>query len=145
MSEEVMTNTEQAVDNTQPAGNGKAAEKTFTQEEVNRIVSDRLARERTKAQQPTPVDEREQALALRENALNCREFIEKNKNYPPELLDLLDTSDFEGFKSMAEKLLKVFPNISPGNPVVGVPLRSGLTHGTPSSMDRFAKVFQPKQ
>lgn len=64
MSEEVMTNTEQAVDNTQPAGNGKAAEKTFTQEEVNRIVSDRLARERTKAQQPTPVDEREQGACL---------------------------------------------------------------------------------
>ena len=145
MADELMTNTEQAAATTQPAENGKAAEKTFTQEEVNRIVSDRLARERTKAQPPTALDEREQALALRENALNCREFIEKNRNYPPELLNLLDTSDFEGFKSMAEKLLKAFPNISPLRQVKGAPPRSGLTHNASSSMDGFAKAFQPKQ
>lgn len=48
--------------NATPAGTGG---KTFTQEEVNRIVADRLARERSKAapeQTPDPLAEREKNL-----------------------------------------------------------------------------------
>lgn len=37
------------VANTQPEGNGAQSEKTFTQEEVNKIVSDRLARDKAKS------------------------------------------------------------------------------------------------
>ena len=45
-----------------PGANGGSGEKTFTQEEVNRIVSDRLARERDKSAQQPQEDEREKAL-----------------------------------------------------------------------------------
>ena len=45
----------------------------FTQDEVNRIVSDRLAREREKQTQQTALDEREKALREREQALEAKE------------------------------------------------------------------------
>lgn len=45
----------------------------FTQDEVNRIVSDRLAREREKQTQQTALDERENALREREQALEAKE------------------------------------------------------------------------
>lgn len=77
--------------NANPAGTGG---KTFTQEEVNRIVADRLARERSKAapeQTPDPLAEREKDLAAREHAMQCRELVAGNKHYPAQLLDVLDT------------------------------------------------------
>lgn len=112
--------------NANPAGTGG---KTFTQEEVNRIVADRLARERSKAapkQTPDPLAEREKDLAAREHAMQCRELVAGNKHYPAQLLDVLDTSNFDAFKKQADKLLAAFPNIAgdaprivftrPGNP-----------------------------
>ena len=53
-----------------PAGTGG---KLFTQDEVNRIVSDRLARERERLTQQTAIDEREKALREREQAFEAKE------------------------------------------------------------------------
>ena len=39
---------QQGTTQTQPEGNGERSEKTFTQDEVNKIVSERLARDRAK-------------------------------------------------------------------------------------------------
>ena len=87
--------------------------KTFTQEEVNQIVADRLARERSKAAgKPDPLAEKEQELNARENGIKCRELISRDKHYPPQLLDLIDTADFNTFKAQADKLLKAFPSIA---------------------------------
>lgn len=47
--------------------------KTFTQAEVNKIVSDRLAREREKLTQQTALEEREKALREREQAFEAKE------------------------------------------------------------------------
>jgi len=47
--------------------------KMFTQDEVNKIVSDRLAREREKQTQQTALDEREKALREREQAFEAKE------------------------------------------------------------------------
>lgn len=92
------TMTEQSTDSTPEVSGGR----TFTQEEVNRIVAERLARERAKTE-PSPVDEREADLKARESRLSCREFIAE-MGYPAELLDILDTSDAERFKATVEKL-----------------------------------------
>ena len=79
-------------------------EKTFTQEEVNRIVQERLAREKKKtADQETTEsnegkDEHETSVDLRENRVECREFIAE-KGYKKELLDILDTSNADTFRS----------------------------------------------
>ncbi len=73
-------NTTQQGATTQPEGNGATAPekptqgKTFTQDEVNRIVSDRLAKEREKTAQATQEDEREQGLKAREANLAKAEF-----------------------------------------------------------------------
>ena len=87
MSEETMNqNTEQKPTNSNPEDkNGDPGSgRTFTQEEVNRIVADRLAKERAKASKSVDpeTDHREQELTAREQILECRDYLEtQNKNY----------------------------------------------------------------
>lgn len=114
----------------------------FTQDEVNRIVSERLSRERERlAAEPSEVDKREQALIVRENACKCMEFILNNDKYPNELLGVLDTSDFEKFKKKADKLIEIFPKINskPARivPVVGADAEE-------SRINEIAEAFKPK-
>lgn len=104
--------------NATPAETGGNQNKgrVFTQDEVNQIVSDRLNRERDRASEAAQqqTNQREQELTSRENVLKCREFVSENSGrYPKKLLDVLDTSDFEGFKEAADKLLKAFPQLVP--------------------------------
>lgn len=63
-------NTQQQTKDATPAGTGG---KLFTQEEVNKIVAERLAREREKLTQQTAIDEREKALREREQAFEAKE------------------------------------------------------------------------
>ncbi len=94
--------------------NQKQAEMLFSQEEVNRIIKERLNRERKKyiqeaharvQQKEAELIEREKKLTAREMWLNCREYV-KEKGFPVELLDALldalNTCDFEGFKKKAD-------------------------------------------
>ena len=62
-------NNEQATTPTPEETGGKL----FTQEEVNRIVSDRLKREKEQATRQADIDERERALKEREQAFEARE------------------------------------------------------------------------
>ena len=90
--------------NTQPAENGdQGGGKLFTQAEVDKIIKERLARERAKAvpQEPTEAEKREANLTARENRLSCREYLLDNK-LPTELLEVLDTSDVAKFRRAAE-------------------------------------------
>ncbi len=75
MSENINQNGQQPTTPTPEASGGQGKGRTFTQEEVNRIVADRLAREKAKAE-PSPADEREQALKAREAKLDCREYLD---------------------------------------------------------------------
>lgn len=93
---------------TQPAENGNSgAGKMFTQDEVNRIVSERLARDREGRSAQQQNDERETALKARESKFDCREYVKEN-NYPEELLDILDTASVDAFKETVEKLSDLF-------------------------------------
>ena len=103
MSEIINQNGQQSTTPTPEASGGQGSERTFTQEEVNRIVADRLARERAKAE----------ALKAREARLDCREYLD-SKNYPAEFLDVLDSSDTAKFKTAVDKLVKAFPAITRG-------------------------------
>lgn len=141
MSEEIKTN-QQPEDITHPEDNGAATGKTFTQDEVNRIVSDRLAREREKQTQPPQADEREKALKARETRLDCRDYLD-SKKYPAELLDVLDSSDAETFKAAAESLMKAFPAI--GISQTPPPYASGTGTAPMYAQDAaIAKAFRPK-
>lgn len=111
MSEETNQNTNQNAiqqPTTPPADNGnQSCGKMFTQDEVNRIVSDRLARDREKRTAQQQDDTKELALKARESKLDCREYLSEKK-YPAELLEVLDTSDVEKFKAAADKLWSVY-------------------------------------
>ena len=144
-------NREQVSVNATPAETGGKSQnekqpRTFTQDEVNQIVSDRLARERAKntESEGSPIDEREQALTTRENALRCQEFINENvSRYPRELLKALDTSNFDSFKTQADKFLEVFPMIARDAPKIKI---SGATPGASFGVvrDMLGEMFRPK-
>jgi len=82
-------NTETQAQDATGSGNAGKPEKLFTQEEVNRIVSDRLAREREKLDKPAAqpaegdtlsdrekaLNEREEAIAVREHRIDCNNLL----------------------------------------------------------------------
>lgn len=72
-----------------------AGEKTFTQEQVNQIISDRLARDRAKGE--AALAEREQQLAQRELLLTAKEKLTEN-GLPVELVDALNVSSPEALE-----------------------------------------------
>lgn len=98
-----MSNTENtttaAAEGTTPA----TEDKTFSQDDVNRIVSERLAKEKSKAD--AAIAQREQDLAHREFLLTAKETL-TSKGFPTELLDALNTSSPEAF----EKSLDILTN-----------------------------------
>lgn len=90
-----------AMNNQNPDG---AGEKTFTQEQVNQIVSDRLARDRAKGE--AALAEREQQLAQRELLLTAKEKINE-MGLPAELVDALNVSSPEAL----EKALSIVKTV----------------------------------
>lgn len=85
------------------AGTAAASEdKMFTQDEVNQIVSDRLQRERKKADdaQDTALSDREAELCAREARIAVKETLIK-EGMPPELADVIrGTSEDEMNKNI---------------------------------------------
>lgn len=147
MSEEIK-NEGQTTGTTQPEANGAPTGKTFTQEEVNKIVSDRLAKERAKQEpQADPAAEqltqREKDLAARESRMTCTEYI-KEKGLDAALMDIFDTGDAEVFKANVEKLLALYPAIDPKTPRVTIPPYAALTGTTPLRSDPIAQAFRRK-
>ena len=123
--------------------NGGTDGKMFTQDEVNRIVSDRLNREREKLTQQPQEDERERALKARESRLDCRDYLD-SKKYPTALLEVLDSSDTERFKAAADRLVKEFPSVMHANDVPP-PYAAGTGSGSFSfsGNDPIAAAFRP--
>lgn len=76
-----------------PADN-KGEQKTFTQDDVNRIVQDRLAKDRAKASEE--LGKREQELNDREFRLNSRQKL-IDRGYPESIMDALNCSSEEAF------------------------------------------------
>lgn len=96
------------------------SERMFSQSEVNNILADRLARERSKA---GDLDAREKDLKAREEALEaksqrfnqweareaCKQYLTDN-HISAALLDKLDTSDPEAFKTAVKAVQSVTGN-----------------------------------
>ena len=93
------------------------SERMFSQSEVNNILADRLARERSKA---GDLDAREKDLKAREEAFEaksqrfnqweareaCKQYLNDN-HISTALLDKLDTSDPEAFKTAVKAVQSV--------------------------------------
>ena len=88
------TNTTAVETSTATPADNKGETKTFTQEQVNAIVSDRLARDRQK--QSEEMSKKEQELAQREFRLNSRQKL-IDRGYSESLLDALNCSSEEAF------------------------------------------------
>lgn len=84
-------NTNQIAD---PAAGQGTGERTFSQDDVNRIVQERLAKDREKASKE--LGEREQELAKREFRLNSRQKL-IDRGYPESIMDALNCSNEEAF------------------------------------------------
>lgn len=112
-----------------------AGETTFTQEQVNKIVSDRLAREKVKSE--AALAEREQQLAQRELLLTAKEKLNES-GLPVELLDALNVSSPEAMEKAITTLKGVIDKIKAENPkavrISGATAASEVT-ATPNGAD----------
>lgn len=110
----------------------------FTQDDLNRIVGERLAR----AKRETATDEREAALRAKEARLDCREYL-SDKKYPVELLDILPTADVEAFKGSVERLAGLFQSMEDTGPTITVDLTAPLGSSSGRNTSAIADAFKP--
>ena len=115
MSEEnktQQTQTESPAHST-PEDKGGATAKTFTQEEVNRIVAERLARERIKDkpseadQKAAELDNKEKELAKREMMYDLKSTV-KARGYSEDLLDVLKVNNPDELKTALRVIDEAF-------------------------------------
>lgn len=140
---------------TPPEGNG-AAGKMFTQDEVNSIVKDRLARERAKGQTSTTTEDMDAEKAQLEagrkqlqeerNTFGCERYCKEN-GLDPKLVELIGSRDPEEFKATAEALRKVFAAAETASAApAAVRLNSGMEHGSTGNFGSEpdgAQFFKP--
>ncbi len=93
---------------TQTGTEGMQGGRTFTQEDVNRIVQERLAKERSKGTGniEDELNKRAADLDLRERKLTAREKLREN-GLPDYLADALNMNTDEDFQKSMEAILKM--------------------------------------
>lgn len=130
----------------------------FTQEEVNSIVKDRLARERAKGQTSGATDnsaaeldtEKAQLEADRQklqderNAFECERYCKEN-GIDPKLVELIGSSDPEEFKEKTESLWSIFAKSQKNQPGAVAVVSTGAPHGSMSQLKEpdGAQFFKP--
>lgn len=143
MAEQTMNHNDiQQPETATQADNGGQGGKMFTQEEVSRIVQERLAKQKANLEKPS---DREQELNAKEARLTCKEYL-LDSGAPAVFLDVLDTSDPEKFKAAVE-LLKKSGYGAPAQPAK--PTKTGLSHnggGVVGGLkdNDLADAFRPK-
>ena len=119
--------------NTNPESGAGA--KTFSQDDVNRIVGERLAAEKRKGE--VALAEREQQLAQRELLLTAKEKL-TDAGLPVELLNALNVSSPEAMEKAITTLKGVIDKIKAENPkavrISGATAASEVT-ATPNGAD----------
>lgn len=93
--------------NANPAANEGTGEKTFSQEDVNRIVGERLAKEKAKANNDVDFSKREQELEQRELLLTAKEVL-TDKGLPVQILDALNCTDKETMEKSISTIETIF-------------------------------------
>ena len=110
MNENMVKNNESGV--VQPNQEGQQ-EKMFTQEQVNEIVRKRLERQKEDSQdletRTKELEAREAEFTKKEKKFSCKEYL-RDKGYPDDLLDIIDTSDVDTFKTKADHACSVLMN-----------------------------------
>ena len=120
-------------------------ERTFTQEEVNRIVSERLNKEKNKGD--AALAEREQQFAEREKALANREALFELKDQlkemglPKELLPVLNVQDKEALKTALDALKEYIDEKKPKRHYIENKLPEGIGYHDPNPDREFRKAM----
>ncbi|NBH14855.1 DUF4355 domain-containing protein [Lachnospiraceae bacterium] len=90
-----------------PAAGQGTGGKTFTQEDVNRIVQERLAKEKVKNSGEADFAKREQELAQRELHMTAKELLSE-KGLPVQLFDALNCTDKETMEKSIATIETIF-------------------------------------
>lgn len=106
--------------NTSPEGTQTGAEgKTFTQDDVNRIVQERLAKEKGRAssnedfeKKAAELEKKSTELDAREHRLNAVTAL-RNAGYPDELADVMRCSNEDELKKSMEIIDKIIKERTP--------------------------------
>lgn len=105
--------TQTGTDGTQQSG------KTFTQDDVNRIVQERLAKERSKTssnedfeKKTAELEKRTADLEARENRLNAVSAL-RDAGYPDELADVIRCGNADELKQSMELIDKIIKERTP--------------------------------
>lgn len=93
----------------------EGTDKTFTQDEVNRIVQDRLAKEKGKGE--TELQKRMQELDLRERKMNATQKLREN-GLPDYLVAALNMETDEAFEASIAAVIKMQKESKTGEPEV---------------------------
>lgn len=81
--------------------------KTFTQEDVNRIIQERLAKEKAKNNGDADLAKREQELVQRELHMTAKEMLSE-KGLPVQLFDALNCTDKETMEKSIATIETIF-------------------------------------
>ena len=92
-------------------------QKTFTQEEVNRIVQDRLAKEKSKGNED--LERRTRELDARERRMNAIDELRKN-DLPDYLVDALNMNTNEDFQKSMEAIKKMKGQTKSSEEIIGI-------------------------
>lgn len=94
------------MNSTAPMGEENLAEgnRTFSQDDVNRIIQERLAKEKQKSQEELAA--RELELAQKEFRLNAVSVL-RDKGLPDNLADIIKGDDLEGFGRNVDAILSL--------------------------------------
>lgn len=119
--------------------NSTSGEKSFTQEEVNRIVQDRLAKEKSKGNEE--LKKRTAELDKRERRMNAIDKLREN-GLPDYLVDALNMETDEAFKTSMDAVMKMKgenPEAEPHVVKTGNPI--GVVHKTGVDENDLKKAF----
>ena len=133
--------------------NQPESEKTFTQEEVNRIISERLQRERSKikametGEYTAELAEREKKITQRELKLVAKERLQE-QGLPVDIVDMLTYEDEQSFEKSFEKAVNIFSQSL--NIAVSDRVKSALSGEPPKAIfftanDPLKQAFAPKK
>ena len=126
---EPQNNPTEGIQNSQAEGaKPQEGEKTFTQEDVNRIVGKRLAEEKTKSE--ADLERREKELKQKELDYEIKAAL-RDKGLPPELAAVLKYTDSDSIKSAVESIAA----LKGGTDTVRTPFRTGMRHGGEEVVD----------
>ena len=139
-------NMNQSID---PASTQGAGEKTFTQDDVNRIVQDRLAKDRAKSSEE--ITKREQELLQREFRLNSRQKL-IDRGYPESIMEALNCNSEKEFDKALDIIDSLIKERTPSEAeraemearmkaAASAPKFTDKSEGRPSGMDMIRKAM----